>query len=164
MMDPKRRKIVFLVFGAAVLAGFTLFFIPAFIIRPFRTQYPASLTVAMAVAQHAPLWTAIALLLALATAIWAWRSAALWQKLVLVTGLLLVGASAAMARTDYFEWMFHPIRSVGFQTLAQSKLKDGEMVMAVHFASDARAYPIREMAYHHILNDTVGGTPIAVTY
>ncbi len=29
---------------------------------------------------------------------------------------------------------------------------------------DSRAYPIRELAYHHVVNDTVGGVPIAVTY
>jgi hypothetical protein len=38
------------------------------------------------------------------------------------------------------------------------------MILAVRYSNDARAYPIREMAYHHILNDVVGGVPIAVTY
>jgi hypothetical protein len=38
------------------------------------------------------------------------------------------------------------------------------MVMAVKFGADTRAYPIVEMAYHHVLNDTVGGVPIVVTY
>ena len=38
------------------------------------------------------------------------------------------------------------------------------MILAVRLGSDARAYPIREMAYHHVLNDVVGGVPVAVTY
>jgi hypothetical protein len=38
------------------------------------------------------------------------------------------------------------------------------MVMAVRIGREARAYPIVQMAYHHILNDTVGEVPIAVTY
>jgi Protein of unknown function (DUF3179) len=38
------------------------------------------------------------------------------------------------------------------------------MILAVHFGADARAYPIREMAYHHVLNDVVNGVPVAVTY
>jgi len=38
------------------------------------------------------------------------------------------------------------------------------MILAVRFGSDARAYPIREMAYHHVLNDVVAGVPVAVTY
>jgi hypothetical protein len=38
------------------------------------------------------------------------------------------------------------------------------MVMTVRIGREARAYPIVQMAYHHILNDTVGEVPIAVTY
>jgi hypothetical protein len=38
------------------------------------------------------------------------------------------------------------------------------MILAVQYGTDARAYPIREMAYHHILNDVMQGVPIAVTY
>jgi hypothetical protein len=37
-------------------------------------------------------------------------------------------------------------------------------VLAVSVGKEARAYPIRTMGYHHIVNDTVGGAPIAVTY
>ena len=39
-----------------------------------------------------------------------------------------------------------------------------EMILAVNLGSDARAYPILQMAYHHVLNDVVNGVPIAVTY
>ena len=42
--------------------------------------------------------------------------------------------------------------------------KHSEMVLALNFNHDARAYPISEMAYHHIVNDVVGGVPVAVTY
>ena len=38
------------------------------------------------------------------------------------------------------------------------------MIMAVRFGSDARAYPISEMAYHHVFNDLVAGVRIVVTY
>ena len=69
-----------------------------------------------------------------------------------------------MARLNYFEWMFHPVESVQFDAASGSKLGDGEMILALRFGSDARAYPIREMAYHHIVNDVVGGVPVAVTY
>jgi hypothetical protein len=82
----------------------------------------------------------------------------------LAAALVLVAFSAVMARMNYFEWMFHPIAGPGFETEAQSTLDAGEMIMAVRLGSDARAYPISEMAYHHILNDVVNGVPIAVTY
>jgi hypothetical protein len=78
--------------------------------------------------------------------------------------MLLVAFSATMTRLNYFEWMFHPVRQPGFESITKTKLESGEMVLALDFNQDGRAYPIREMAYHHIVNDVVGGVPVAVTY
>lgn len=69
-----------------------------------------------------------------------------------------------MSRLNYFEWMFHPVDTPQFEPESAGKLSSSEMILAVRYARDARAYPIREMAYHHILNDVVQGVPIAVTY
>jgi hypothetical protein len=82
----------------------------------------------------------------------------------MVAAIVLSAASAGMARLNYFEWMFRPIPAAGFVAAGDAHLSDKEMVMTVQIGSDARAYPIRQMAYHHILNDTAGGVPIAVTY
>jgi hypothetical protein len=38
------------------------------------------------------------------------------------------------------------------------------MVLAVRSGAQARAYPIRAMAYHHLVNDTLGGVPLVATY
>jgi hypothetical protein len=43
-------------------------------------------------------------------------------------------------------------------------LKPGELVIGVVQNGDARAYPISQAAYHHIINDTIGGEPYLVTY
>ena len=39
-----------------------------------------------------------------------------------------------------------------------------EPVVALEINGDARAYPIRAMVWHEIVNDTVGGVPVSVTY
>src|SRR5215471_19364222 len=39
-----------------------------------------------------------------------------------------------------------------------------EPVISVEIAGEARAYPLRVMIWHEIVNDTVGGTPIAITW
>jgi hypothetical protein len=39
-----------------------------------------------------------------------------------------------------------------------------EMVLGVDLNGEARAYPIGLLAQHEIVNDSVGGHPIAVTY
>jgi len=141
-----------------------LFFIPAFIIRPFRYQSPRALSLALVLRQRAPLGTLVAALICLLLALALWRVTRRWQKFVLAVAMLLVAFSTVMARINYFEWMFHPVRSPQFEAEAQSKLDSAEMIMAVRFGNDARAYPIREMAYHHIVNDMVGTVPVAVTY
>jgi hypothetical protein len=58
-----------------------------------------------------------------------------------------------------------------FERLARGKpmgwsaaLGDTEPVIALSIGDDARAYPLRILIWHEIANDTVGGTPIIVTY
>jgi hypothetical protein len=147
-----------------VFAGFFLFFFPAFIIQPFRTQFPGPLALAMQIRQQAPLWTLVSAGATLIVAILLWQRISKWKKVLVVLGICLVSASAVMARVDYFEWMFHPLPAPGFESAAKSKLDSSEMMMAVRYGDDARAYPISIMAYHHIVNDVVEGVPIAVTY
>lgn len=149
---------------AVAVAGTAAFLIPAYVIYPFRYQSARGLLVAMEVRERAPLISLVCALAALILVAALWRGSGKWTKVALSTMLALVAASAVMSRLNYFEWMFHPIDGPQFEAESASKLENDEMIMAVRFGSDARAYPIREMAYHHILNDVVGGVPIAVTY
>lgn len=43
-------------------------------------------------------------------------------------------------------------------------LKDSDMVIGLHDNGTAKAYPLLILVWHEIVNDVVGGTPIAVTY
>jgi hypothetical protein len=151
-------------FVALVVTGVSLFFVPAFIIRPFHYQSPNALKTALIFRQVAPVGTLLPAGAVLLLAAWYWRRSSRVEKAMLALGSLLVIGSATMARMNYFEWMFHPVRQAGFESASQTKLDNGEMVLSLEFNHDARAYPIREMAYHHILNDVVGGVPVAVTY
>ena len=158
------RVVLWIGFLASAAVAIGLFFVPAFIIRPFARQAPASLSLAMALRDRAPLGTLLAALLCLVFAFLLWQVIRKWRKAVVVVIMVLVAFSTVMARLNYFEWMFHPVDSAQFESEAASKLASSEMILAVHFGDDARAYPISQMAYHHILNDEVGGVPIAVTY
>lgn len=44
------------------------------------------------------------------------------------------------------------------------QLEGAESVVALEINGDARAYPVRVMIWHEIVNDTVGGVPVSVTY
>jgi len=43
-------------------------------------------------------------------------------------------------------------------------LSADELVLGVVWNGESRAYPISQMAYHHIANDAIGGKPFLVTY
>lgn len=146
------------------IAGIAFFFIPAFIIRPFTRQSASGLAMAMALRDRAPFPTLLAGIVCLLIAVVLWRSTDVRRRIVLGAVLSLVLFSAVMSRLNYFEWMFHPVDTPQFDAASASKLDNSEMILAVRYGSDARAYPIREMAYHHVLNDVVQNTPIAVTY
>jgi hypothetical protein len=163
-LSPAQRTLALFLFLALALSGAALFFVPAFVIRPFRYQSPEALSLAMALRTVAPWATAVAATLVLLLAIVLWRRVSLGPKFVLVPGMLLVLFAAVMAQMNYFEWMFHPVKAAGFEPAASARLDDSEMVFAVRYGNDSRAYPIRAMGYHHIFNDVVGGVPIAVTY
>jgi hypothetical protein len=163
-LSSDRRTLPWFLFALSALSAIGFFFIPAFIIRPFTYQSPKGLALAMALRQRAPWGSLAAAVLCLAIALVLWHAASRWRKAVLALVMVLVVFSAVMSRLNYFEWMFHPIDSQQFESPSASKLGNAEMILAVRFGSDARAYPIREMAYHHILNDVVAGVPIAVTY
>ena len=52
---------------------------------------------------------------------------------------------------------FQPVESV-------SHLSAGSPVIVINIDGDARAYPLEVMTRHEIVNDVVGGIPVAVTY
>jgi len=119
---------------------------------------------AMAIRQRAPLVSLIFALLSFAPAIPLWHRSRKWMRVVVAVPLVFVTFSAVMSQLNYFEWMFHPVENAQFVDEGSSKLDAKEMILAVRYGSDARAYPVSQMAYHHILNDVVNGVPIAVTY
>ena len=159
-----RSRLLWICLAAFALVGFAAFMFPAFIIRPFAYQNPKALMWAMAIRDRAPMISLICAAVTLLLASSLWQSTNRWRKAVLTVVVVLVLFSAVMSRLNYFEWMFHPVDSAKFDSESASKLDAKEMILAVRYGPDARAYPIREMAYHHILNDVIGGVPIAVTY
>jgi len=158
-----RRPGLWLLFLLSSLLAVAFFLIPAFIIQPFAHQTHSGLELAMAIKQRAPVATLAASIPALLFAFMLWGGG--WARKTIIGVLMLLAAcSTVMSRLNYFEWMFHPVDSARFDSESTSKLDNKEMILAVRFGADARAYPISQMAYHHVLNDDVNGVPIAVTY
>ena len=163
-VSPANLRWVQISYWAVALVTCALFLVPAFIIRPFAFQSPRGLMTAISIKQWAPLGAAVGFAICAVLFLMLWPKMRRWNGILVGASLLLVATCSAMTRVNYFEWMFHPVHQPGFEASSQTKLDSGEMVLTLNFNGDARAYPVREMAYHHIVNDVVGGVPVAVTY
>jgi hypothetical protein len=47
---------------------------------------------------------------------------------------------------------------------ADKYLEDSDLVLGLNINGDVRAYPLQILVWHEIVNDNVGGVPVAVTY
>jgi hypothetical protein len=65
---------------------------------------------------------------------------------------------------NIYELMFHPMGSPTLVSIADVKLDKDEKVIAIAVNGAARAYPIRSISYHHVVNDMVGEVPVVATY
>jgi len=57
-----------------------------------------------------------------------------------------------------------PIDAPSFVPARDYVLPDSEPVVGVHLNGQFRAYPLRVMTWHEIVNDDIKGTPVAVTF
>lgn len=154
--------------GLVVLAilAIGIVFVPVFQIQPFVPQTPGSISTAFLLRRWSPLVTLVALLFAfvLLFRFWAQRPG-IGAKIGSFALTLPVLLAAWLSRQNHFEWMFAPIRDPRFVRAASADfVKPDDMVLAVQVNEDAAAYPVPQLAYHHLINDEVGRVPIVATY
>jgi hypothetical protein len=149
-----------------VTGALAMVVIPVWIVQPFEAETPEGLALAYNLKRWSPLVTLAVAALGLALTLWLWRGARRWwRKGALVTLLLLAVVAAWFARQNHFEWLFNPISEVAYSRTGEAAYIDGDdKVLAIEINGEAVAYPVRQMAYHHIVNDVVGGMPITATY
>jgi hypothetical protein len=160
------KKLLVALLAVQVLLSLLVVLIPAYLIRPFAPQTQAHLDLSYVLRNASPIATIVTLLLGLLFVFLLWRSTRSgWGKSFLAIGVILLGAAAVLSRQNHFEWMFHPLPQPGYVEAAKaSHVKDGDMVLTVEAGGEARAYPVPLMAYHHLVNTTVGGEHIVATY
>jgi Protein of unknown function (DUF3179) len=150
---------------ACLLVSLGCVVFPMYVIRPFRAQGARELAAALVVARFRPMVTLLSAIAILGALIWYWREPARrWRRVIAAMGAGLVCVLAAAGRVNVFELMFHPVDRASFAAAAKVKLDKDERVIAVKIGASARAYPIRGMSYHHIINDLVDNVAIVATY
>jgi hypothetical protein len=166
MNDSKRTGWIFILLACLTVSLFCVAY-PIYVIRPFRAQGARELMLALAISRFRPVVTVVSALVAIGAAIayWRWEQAEKWRRITVAAGAVLVCVLAGLARVNVYEQlMFHAVDHPEFAAAAKVKLDPDDKLIVVKIAGSARAYPIREMGYHHVVNDVVGGTAIVATY
>ncbi len=159
------RKTAWLALLVLVVIGFAIVAAPVWIIMPFKPQTARGLEVSFALRRWSPIVTVVALVFALVIAAKLWRGSRWWKRALLVIVFIPLFVVTWFARQNHFEWMFNPLPNAAYEPASDASfVDDKDVVLAVNLNGEAAAYPIRLMAYHHVVEDTVGGTPIVATY
>jgi hypothetical protein len=140
--------------------------VPLRLDQPFAVQTPARLAAIFHMRSWSPALTLLAAVVTLVAAAWLWRGRRALVRVLLVALVALASAATWLAWQNPFEWMFNPVRAASYASLeeAASFVGDDDMVLVVALNGETAAYPVRQMAYHHLVQDVVGGVPIIVTY
>jgi hypothetical protein len=163
MTKPGRTFLIVLLLCFLATAAALIY--PLYVIRPFRHQGPQELLVALAVLRYRPTVMILCALSSLAALAWYWRREKRWlRRIASALSVVAVAAVAVLSRVNVYEIMFKPFDRPSFSSADQSKLDADEKVIAVTVGREARAYPIRIISYHHVINDLLGGIPIVATY
>jgi hypothetical protein len=139
---------------------------PVFLIMPFKAQAPWMLTVSHFLKRWSPWITVAGLVAALGLIFLLWNlGVGRWQRALAMLALVPMFAAAWFARQNHFEWMFAPLADAAYvRGAAADFVGPGDMVLGVVVNGDAAAWPVNQVAYHHVVNTEVGGVPIAATY
>ena len=160
-----RRKLAWLVLLVLVVVVLATVLTPVFLIMPFNAQTPRILEISYLMRRWSPWLTLFASALILLLAIKLWLGGRWWSRALLVVVLLPAFAATWLARQNHFEWMFNALPNPAYVAAADvGFINDDDRVLSVTIGGESVAYPIRLMAYHHLVGDTVGGTPIVATY
>ncbi len=147
------------------LLALAIVVLPAWIVQPFKPQSQRGLEVSYEMRRWSPLVTLIALASGIVLVLWLWRGSRWWRKALLLIVFIPLLVSTWFARQNHFEWMFNPLANAAYaKTNDAGFVADTDVVLGVEVHGETVAYPIRLMAYHHLVQDVVGGTPIVATY
>ena len=149
---------------ALVVLSLAILAAPMLILHPFRAETALGLTIAYAVKRWGLAIDLLAIAAAFFVAMKVW-SGRWWRKAIVSLAAIVMIAAAALARVNVFEKMFRPLPRGQYAAVHDAAfVDDDDMVMTVAHAGEAAAYPIRQLAYHHVVQDVVGGLPVVVTY
>ncbi len=84
----------------------------------------------------------------------------LWVSATVLASLVLYGFTVRNSAPSIFRPNFEPRFAAGIS----EELPPETLILGIRSGDEAKAYPLRLIAYHHQVTDELGGEPIWVTY
>jgi hypothetical protein len=137
-----------------------------YFIMPFPgSQHKNTISLAYWI-DHNIVWIRIlALVLIIFPVINVFRNGKTWKKIFLavVLGFYAVVFFFFNYRFEADKMFYQPKQKL-FASAANDTTNKNKLVIGVSFNGEAKAYPIQLIGYHHQVRDTVGNTPLMITY
>jgi hypothetical protein len=88
-----------------------------------------------------------------------------WSKILLSVAFVLYGVVFYFFNFKFLaDKMFYQPKNKMLVAAAENKVATDKLVIGVELNGEAKAYPIEIIGYHHQVQDTIGGTPVMITY
>ena len=160
------RRFEWILILALVVSTGLLAMAPWWLMNPARAQTPSDIDLAFALRGG---WNTVFSFTAFATGgllcLRRWLTGRGLEKLAAVLSLFLIGLCAAVANINMIGEMFQPIFAKEFVPASEVDFLAAEDLLLVYEqSSPPRAYPLRLLGYHHLVEDEAGGRRLLATY
>jgi Protein of unknown function (DUF3179) len=157
-----KRVILFM----ALLLLFSAEILRVYFVMPFPgSQVSSTVSYAYWLEQSIVWIRILGLLLLFFAMLIVFKNGRIWEKIL----LSLIGVSYAVVFFIFnfrlqAENIFHQPVNKSFTVSANSEMEKSKLIIGVVIDGQAKAYPIQLIGYHHQVMDTIGKTPVMITY
>ena len=152
-----KQSLKWILASLPALVALAAVLIPLLVIQPFKAQDEQQLLLVLGFKPWAPVVGLLCVIFSLLQS----RRIRRWPAYVLS---VLTVVFAGLGFVNVFEIMFHRVDKATFAVASDAKVDGDDMLLTVKLGGESRAYPVRMLAYHHLVNDHVSGVPVVATY
>lgn len=137
-----------------------------YFIMPFPgSQHKNTISLAYWISNNIIWIRILALVLLISPLINIYRNSRTWKKIVLsvILGFYALVFFFFNYRFEADKMFYQPKQKL-FVTAANDTTNKNKLVIGVSLNGEAKAYPIQLIGYHHQVRDTIGNTPVMITY
>jgi len=132
---------------------------PVAILLPPIAHTPELLSLVLTAKAVAPWVSALSVLIGI------WILSRAWRSVLVILSFVVIACAAILARINYVEHFFPSAQGAEMTQIGSfHDIQDTDMVIGVTLGAFSRAYPVRYLAFHHMLNDQLGPTALLPTY